>query len=647
MNKTHIVFKRYSQKYPLIWLKKLLVGSIMTITIHFTKVCNILYLKDREVYIMAGFFKRLLNRDTDEDYEEVDETTEDNEMEDDAPKSSKTQAETEEDAAQARIKAAEMNRADSIYKMYCKWCEYAGVTPMTDAFALWMKQTAFEGLDENIDKREFELNLETFRKSAITIAEKYMREITAAERTAEEERDALKKEHESAKREAEANLRDAKDALEAAQQKEDMDTAAAEEKVAACQKALDEVIARPIPEVKVVVPTIEPEVKVQIARGNMQAFITVFPPMGEAAEISNAAVDHALEDAGVKHGIKTDLLGSIVEDQQYFRIYTIAQGTAPVPGEDGKVEERVPREERLTFEEDEHKRVNYREMKLFRKIEEGSVICDIILPTEGTDGTDVKGANIKAPAGKKVEVPAGENTKMSDDGLTLISRKNGYVSYSRGKFNVREQLHIKGNIDLSVGNQDFLGDIVIDGDVLSGFTVKATGNIIVKGAVEAATLVAGGSITIGSGSNGNNHGQIRAGGSINGSFFENIILRAGEDIHAEALVLCDTCANGIVYATDGRGVIIGGSVEAGKAVKAREIGNRSNRRTELELGQITKDLDPEYVTEHEYRKSYVEADTIYPPTKLMIGGSYYTVETVNHKSKFYYGEDGEVKFGTF
>ena len=34
-----------------------------------------------EVYIMGGFFKKLLNRNTDDDYEEMDEVTEEDEIE--------------------------------------------------------------------------------------------------------------------------------------------------------------------------------------------------------------------------------------------------------------------------------------------------------------------------------------------------------------------------------------------------------------------------------------------------------------------------------------------------------------------------------------------------------------------------------------
>ena len=51
-------------------------------------------------------------------------------------------------------------------------------------------------------------------------------------------------------------------------------------------------------------------------------------------------------------------------------------------------------------------------------------------------------------------------------------------------------LDIPANVDFSTGDINFLGDVCIHGDICSGFTVRAIGNITVGGVVEACTVEA-------------------------------------------------------------------------------------------------------------------------------------------------------------
>lgn len=71
-----------------------------------------------------------------------------------------------------------------------------------------------------------------------------------------------------------------------------------------------------------------------------------------------------------------------------------------------------------------------------------------------------------------------------------MSQVSGHVILENDKIFVSNVLELV-NVDNSTGDIDYEGDVVVKGNVLAGFTVKATGDITVSGIVEGATVIAG------------------------------------------------------------------------------------------------------------------------------------------------------------
>src|SRR5690606_12118002 len=89
---------------------------------------------------------------------------------------------------------------------------------------------------------------------------------------------------------------------------------------------------------------------------------------------------------------------------------------------------------------------------------------------------------------------------------------DGQVSITENdKINVFPIFEVKGDVDFRVGNIDFVGMVLIRGNVLSGFKIKATGDIRIMGEVEAADLEAGENIEIMAGVVAQGKGSIIAG----------------------------------------------------------------------------------------------------------------------------------------
>jgi len=120
---------------------------------------------------------------------------------------------------------------------------------------------------------------------------------------------------------------------------------------------------------------------------------------------------------------------------------------------------------------------------------------------------------------------------------------------------------------------------------LTGFSVKAAGDIRVTGSVEGAEIIASGSIDIAGGIVGNRKGYVKAGKSIRCLFIQDANVEAGDNIVVLQSIMHSTVKAGKQVDCNGaKGLIVGGVVQAGQSVIARTIGNQSYTPTSIEVG---------------------------------------------------------------
>ncbi len=323
-----------------------------------------------------------------------------------------------------------------------------------------------------------------------------------------------------------------------------------------------------------------------ITPDGMMVLVAVLPPIGNGSHIQTSQFRAYLQSSNITTGISEDVMKRIVSDKLYFTIFPLVLGKPAIHGKDGEIIERVPREKEITYNENAFGNVDFASRNFLREVSMNDVLCDIISPTKGTDGINIRGQILPAKDGKNAHIPQGKNTVISEDGTQLLAAADGYVVFKNGTFRVIQVLDIPGNVDFSVGNLKYHGGIVIHGDVLNGFEIQAEGDIVIHGVVEAARITSGGSITIHNGMNGNFEGELNAKGDIHSPFLENTLVSSGGDIHTGSLICCDVFCDGTIYADTKMGIIIGGSLTAMHAIKARIIGNKAGRKTELILGTL-------------------------------------------------------------
>ncbi len=319
----------------------------------------------------------------------------------------------------------------------------------------------------------------------------------------------------------------------------------------------------------------------------LNAWMLVYPPVGEGAELSKSIIDKSLEDNNIKYGLDEDLIKSLPENQEkYFKLHFIARGEAPVHGTNGKIVDLFSRTAKHELIADEFDRVDYASLNIVQNVDKGEVICQIIHPTLGKPGRNVMNIEIAARDGKMPAIPKGTNTELSEDGNTLIATRAGHVEFVGSRFLVKAALDINGNVDFSTGNINFLGDVHVHGDVRSGFIVKATGSITVDGVVEASVIEAGHDLIVAQGVTGNKQAFIRANRSIYAKYLENSRVYAREHLQSDSLINCDVYSDGVIQVKSAQGVIAGGKIRATREISANIIGSRSGAATSLYLGGL-------------------------------------------------------------
>ncbi|MCR5304088.1 MAG: FapA family protein, partial [Lachnospiraceae bacterium] len=136
----------------------------------------------------------------------------------------------------------------------------------------------------------------------------------------------------------------------------------------------------------------------------------------------------------------------------------------------------------------------------------------------------------------------------------------------------------------STGDVEYDGNIDIMGNVNSNYKVKATGDINIKGVVEAAEIEAGGSVIIARGMNGMGKGKITAGGNVVAKFLENVDVSAQGYVSSESIMHCHVDAGTEVQVDGKRGFISGGRVSAANMIHAKTLGSSMGGDTVIEVG---------------------------------------------------------------
>lgn len=337
----------------------------------------------------------------------------------------------------------------------------------------------------------------------------------------------------------------------------------------------------------------EPEIRVFISKDKMEASLQI-EMKSLKQSVSQELVMAEIAEKGIVFGIDADLVKKAIGQPGLDMVF--ARGRQPVHGSNAEIKDYVKTEKQGRPLEMENGRVDFKNLKLFTVVQKGDLLAEKIPATSGEPGSNVLGHPIPAKPGKDMPLPQGKNTEFVEPNQVVASIA-GQVVIENKKISVIPIIEIKGDVDLSTGNIEFLGNVTVKGSVQQGFSVKAEGNVEIAGTVSGG-IVEGKNVVIKTGIQGMHRGYIKAKENVVAQFIENAIVHAGNEVLVSEVILHSKVSAGKKIIVEGRrGMITGGFITAGEEIRAQTIGNQMAVPTELEVG-----VNPALREEHQQLK---------------------------------------------
>lgn len=379
------------------------------------------------------------------------------------------------------------------------------------------------------------------------------------------------------------------------------------------------------------------EVKVILEKNKLKAYIELVPPIGEGKPCTIEDVKEALAKNNIVKGIKEGVLQEMVAQKKWSQKILIAEGKPPEDGQNAKINFKFPLlSERIGPKINEDGTANYHDLGLIYNVKMGELLAEKTPATPGKPGIDVTGKEIPAKPGIDFRLPKGKNTFSDDKDTMVLAAIDGNVTIRDNKIVVDPVFEVNGDVDFSSGNIDFIGNVVIYGNVNAGFKVRADGDVEINGFIEGAEVISNGSIFVRGGITTGNKGIVKAAGDIVARFVDNSQIEAGGDILiGEAIMQSTVKAGGSVRVRDRKATILGGVIQASIEVESRVLGSQLATGTIVEVG-----VNPHYREEYQklirirnekkknidninhnlqvYQRSGVSPENLSPKRKLML-----------------------------
>ncbi len=328
-------------------------------------------------------------------------------------------------------------------------------------------------------------------------------------------------------------------------------------------------------------------VEVTIAADGMSARAHLDPPTGVRSAVDEDSVLAQLRERGVTTGIDRrsvrDAVRRCTVERTVVRDALVARGVRPVdevpPGlaiESGLLERPAP------DATGDASSVDFRALTTLVTVRAGTVLAHATPGRHGVMGATVSGEAV--PYGRLPDVSPRPGSNTRREGDTVVAASDGLFRTDAGFFWIDEVLVVPGDVDFSVGNIDFPGDVVIHGVIRDGFRVRAGRSLHCSKSIDASEVSTGGDLVTAQGIIGRRQAVIRSGGGITARFIENCVVEAAGSIRVQTGIMNSSLHTLGRLEMGDRGVIVGSIVHARDGVMTAQIGSSRSPRAEIRCG---------------------------------------------------------------
>lgn len=331
--------------------------------------------------------------------------------------------------------------------------------------------------------------------------------------------------------------------------------------------------------------------KVIVSDDKMMAIIRFYPPSINGKYMTEKEIRGELERLKINFGISDKIIAAYMKGRQFCRDIPIAKGKPVVQGKDAFITYKFNTNPIAKPKLLEDGSVDFHQLSLFTPVKAGDLLAVLTPEVPGEPGMDIFGNRIIPSNVKKGVLKFGKNIRLSEDKLEIYSEVDGDVKLEGDMVFVSNTYTVPSDVNPSTGDINYNGNVVVIGNVHSGFTIEATGDIEVQGVVEGATLIAGGNIVLKRGIQGMGKGVLKAGNDIVTKFIESSTVTAGHIVNTGSSLHSNIEAEEAVIVSGRKGFLIGGTIVAGKKIEASVFGNKMNTATELKVGVKPEVMD--------------------------------------------------------
>lgn len=322
---------------------------------------------------------------------------------------------------------------------------------------------------------------------------------------------------------------------------------------------------------------------VTISEDKMMVRGRFYPPSTDGRMLDKREIISDMAMAGIKAGVDEQVIEQFLADRHYCTDYILAKGFEPIQGEDAVITYHFNTETSLKPTVHEDGTVDYHELNNIARVNQGQVIATLTKEDPGRAGLNVCGEVIRPREVKKLRLSPGKNMLLSEDRLQLISQVNGHASVVEDKVFVSNVYEVQ-DVDASTGDINYDGTVMVKGNVRSGYSINAKGNIEVNGVIEGATLKAEGDVLLKRGIQGMGKAKVECTGNLVAKFIENAEVIAGGFIQTESIMHSHVMAKEEIEVSGKKGFITGGMVRSTKMITAKNLGSPMGTDTVLEVG---------------------------------------------------------------
>lgn len=290
----------------------------------------------------------------------------------------------------------------------------------------------------------------------------------------------------------------------------------------------------------------------------------------------------ALADARVTHGIDKRWLDGRMPIVQPGNVIVLARATEPTTGDARTVSWHVARRSLVDISVtawNEPLRFELDMLAVPNVVASGTRLATLSPTSVGAPGVSVRGDAMPGLEGPSPSVFAGLGVVLVDDGLAFEAESAGaLVASDDGVLAVLPVREVAGGA--GVVELVYEGAVIVNGDLSPGSRVVATGDVRVKGAVEGASVLAGGTVIVEEGVV--RKGSVRAAGdAIVRRVESESVVEAGSNVFVRADSMGSRLDAGAFVVV--LGAVTGGVVRAHASVEADSfvLGRATNMLVEV------------------------------------------------------------------